>query len=100
MVDNPCSVSVSSAFSDKISDVLLRHREVKVVGKDLLNVSGVDLLLISLIEKSEALTGLLSVSVLLDVSVANAVEQEVKFIATSLQKVWIVLLDFIVHVLR
>ena len=65
----------------------------------MLDVSSIDLLLISLVEQSEALACFFSVSVLLDVSVAHAVKQEVKFVTTSLQKVWIVLLDFVIYIL-
>ena len=97
MVDDSGSVSVTSAFGHEVSDVLLGNWEVKVVREHLLDVSGVDLLFISLVEESEALTGLLSVSVLLDVSVSDAVQKEVIFETSSLQEIWVVLSDFIIH---
>ena len=74
MVNHTGSIGVASALSDEVSNVLLGNWEVKVVGENLLDVTSVDLLLISLVEQSEALAGLLSISVLLDVSVSNAVE--------------------------
>ena len=65
----------------------------------MLDVTGIDLLLVSLIEESEALTGLLSISVLLNVSVGYAELKEFVLEMSSLQEVWIMLSNLIVNFL-
>ena len=99
MINNSSSVRVASALNNEVSDILLRDWEIKVVREDLLDVTGVDLLLISLVKESEALASLFSVSVLLDVSVSDAVQEEIVFETSSLQEVWVVLSDFVIHFL-
>ena len=100
MINNSSSIRVASALNNEVSDILLRDWEIKVVGENLLDISGVDLLLVSLVKQSEALTGLLSVSMLLDESVTDAVLKEVIFETVSLQEVWVMLSNFIINFLR
>ena len=89
------SIWVSTTLDDEVSDISLTNWEFEVVGENLLEISSIDLIFISLIEELETLSGFIFSSWLVP-SIADHIFDNSKINRSSFKEVTIRSLKFFI----